>query len=69
MLRQAISSVESSGASVRTVSGNLRDVNKTEFLANGLGNTPAYKIRVRNGFTKVIVSPSKDNDYLLVMRK
>lgn len=69
MLRQAVRSAEQGGATVKTVSGNLMDVNRTTFLSGGLEATPAYKIRVRNGFTKVLVSPTKENNYLLIMGK
>src|SRR5690606_8969966 len=69
MLRKSIMSAESGGASVRTVSGNLQDVNRKMLLSEGLEATPAYKIRVRNGFTKVLVSPTKENNYLLIMGK
>jgi hypothetical protein len=69
MLRRAVKSAEQGGATVKTVSGNLMDVNRTTFLSDGLEATPAYKIRVRNGFTKVLVFPTKQNNYRLIMGK
>ena len=67
MLTKAISAVEAAGGEVKSIAGNLMNVNKSELLSHGLEATPAYKWRVALGFTKVIVRPTKDNNYLLVM--
>jgi len=69
MLRRTIAEVESKGGPIKTLSGNLEGVNRTEFLKGGLESTPAYKQRQALGFTEVVVSPSKENGYKLVMRK
>ncbi len=69
MLRKTIAKVESKGGPIKTLSGNLEGVNRTEFLKGGLESTPAYKQRQALGFTEVVVSPSKQNGYKLVMRK
>jgi RHS repeat-associated protein len=69
MLRKTIAEVESKGGPVKTLSGNLERVNRAEFLKGGLESTPAYKQRRALGFTEVVVSPSKENGYKLVMRR
>jgi RHS repeat-associated protein len=71
MLRKTIAEVEEQfgAGSVKQISGNLEGVNRTEFLANGLEATPAYKLREAMGFTEVKVQPSESNGYKLVMRR
>jgi hypothetical protein len=69
MLRNTIAAVESRGGAVQTISGNFESDNLAQFLAQGLESTPAYKLRMRLGFTEVVVSPSQSNGYKLVMRK
>jgi GNAT superfamily N-acetyltransferase len=67
LLRRAIRVAEQSGARVNTVAGHLRGVNKDILLREGLEATPAYKLRLRAGFTRVVEAPTKANGFSLIM--
>ena len=67
MYRKALSEAEATGTKVITMSGHLLDVNRTTLLEKGLEATPAYKLRVQLGFTKIIQRPTAENGYHLIM--
>ena len=67
LLARAVRSAEQSGTQVKSVAGHLRGVNKATFLRAGLEATPAYKLRVRAGFTRIIESPTEANGFSLIM--
>jgi GNAT superfamily N-acetyltransferase len=67
LLGRAIRVAEQSGTKVNTVAGHLRGVNKDILLRAGLEATPAYKLRQRAGFTRVIEAPTEANSFSLIM--
>lgn len=66
MYRKALAEAEATGTKMTTMSGHLLDVNRA-MLKEGLESTPAYKLRVKLGFTKIIQRPTAANGYHLIM--
>ena len=67
MFRRALAEAEEAGTTVTTMSGHLLHLNRKRLLSNGLEATPAYKLRVKLGFSKVIQRPTAENGFHLIM--
>lgn len=69
MYRKVIASAEAAGYEIKTIVGNQKIDNLDLLREKGLEATPAYRLRVKLGFTRVVQFPTADNDYLLIMGK
>ncbi len=67
MVAKLLTTIRGTGATVNSIAGKMSADNKATLLADGLEATPAYKLRVQNGFPFVQQRPDAANNYWLIM--